>query len=199
MLNGVFWISFLCIYSFYFQSSSPAVHGSRDDTKCRYEKQCSLSSPAVQSKFSCCSWSFRFFTIFSLCVKLFISRALLGWIFYYAFLFWATISSKHGHGGLIRVTFNFPLSELISCFDIVSLWIYTFAFPCWGQQLSLSFQLCVFLFVPFFCMLFKFSFSLDFEGKRDTLLYCLFWLWELLPLFFSFFFFKKRTIQWRDI
>ncbi|KAG6743044.1 hypothetical protein POTOM_053989 [Populus tomentosa] len=39
----------------------------------------------------------------------------------------ATISSKHGHGGLIRVTFNFPLSELIPCFDIVSLWIYTFA------------------------------------------------------------------------
>jgi hypothetical protein len=65
-------------------------------------------------------------------------------------------SSKHGHGGFIRVTFNFPLSELISRFDIVSLWIYTFAFPCWGQQLSFSFQLFVFLFVPLFCKLFKF-------------------------------------------
>jgi hypothetical protein len=130
---------------FTFSPSFYAVHGSREDTKCRYEKQCSVRS-----------FRYYVFTIFSLCVKLFISRALLGWIFYYAFLFCATISSKHGHGGLIRVTFNFPLSELISCFDIVSLWIYTFAFPFWGQQLSLSFQLCVFLFVPLFCKLFKF-------------------------------------------
>jgi len=79
-----------------------------------------------------------------------------GFLFYVSIVFTFSPSSKHGHGGLIRVTFNFPLSELISFFDIVSLWIYTFAFPCWGQQLSLAFQLCVFLFEPLFCKLFNF-------------------------------------------
>jgi hypothetical protein len=49
---------------FTFSPSSSAVHGSREDTKWRYEKQCSVRS-------------FRFFTIFSLCVKRFISRAFL--------------------------------------------------------------------------------------------------------------------------
>jgi hypothetical protein len=35
-------------------------------------------------------------------------------------------------------------------------------------------------------------FVIIFKGTRDTLLYCLFWLWELLPLFFPFFFCIKK-------